>query len=58
MHTKQLIKGLAVIVLGVVLAAGAITVGEIDDAPGASLAGIILMIVLVVIGIRIARRRT
>lgn len=45
-------------VLGVALAAGGIYVGETDDAPGAAMLGIALMIALVAYGVRIARRKT
>lgn len=42
---------------GVALAAAGIYVGETDDAPGAALMGILLMIVMVAFGVRIARRK-
>lgn len=53
--TKYL-KALGLIVLGVALGAGGIYVGETDDAPGAALIGILLMIALVALGVRSARR--
>lgn len=43
--------------LGVALAAGGIYVGETDDAPGAALLGLLLMIGLIALAVRIARRR-
>jgi len=46
------------VVLGVAVALGGITLGESDDAPGASLAGIVLMVVAVFFAVRIARRKT
>jgi hypothetical protein len=42
---------------GVAVAAAGIYLGDTDDAPGASLAGILLMIAMVVIGVRTARRK-
>ena len=46
------------VIIGVAIALGGIYLGEMDDAPGASLAGILLMIVAVVFAVRIARRKT
>lgn len=43
--------------LGVALAAGGIYVGETDDAPGAALLGLLLMLGLVALGVKIARRK-
>lgn len=54
---KNLLLGLGLAVIGVAVAAAGIFVGEYDDAPGASLMGIVLMIVAVVFGVRIARRK-
>jgi hypothetical protein len=45
------------IVLGAGLGAAGIYVGETDDAPGAALLGLVLMIGLVVFGVRKALRR-
>jgi hypothetical protein len=53
---KNLVMGIGLIVIGVALAAAGIYVGETDDAPGAALMGIVLMIGMVVLGVRIARR--
>lgn len=47
--------GLAAI--GVALGAAGIYVGDTDDAPGAALIGIVLMIALVVFAVRTARRK-
>lgn len=55
--TKNLVKALGLIVLGVAIGAAGITVGEKDDAPGGSLMGLLLMIVLVVLGLRTLRRK-
>ena len=46
------------VVLGVAVALGGITLGEWDDAPGASFTGIGLMVVAVFFAVRIARRKT
>jgi hypothetical protein len=55
---KNLILALGLLVIGVALGAAGIYVGEIDDAPGAALIGILLMIGAVILGVRIARRKT
>ena len=49
---------LALIAIGVSIAAVGIYIGETDDAPGAALIGILLMIGAVVLGVRTARRKT
>jgi hypothetical protein len=49
---------LALIAIGVGIAAVGIYIGETDDAPGAALIGILLMIGAVVLGVRTARRKT
>lgn len=51
-------KALGLAALGVAIAAGGIYVGETDDAPGAALLGILLMIGAVVLAVKIARRKT
>jgi len=51
------IKALAVAVLGIGIAALGIYLGETDDAPGAALAGIVLMIGSMVLAVKIARRQ-
>ena len=51
------IKALGIVILGVGIAIAAILVGEADDAPGASVAGIVLLIGSVVLAVRVARRR-
>ena len=55
---KDLLLAVGLVAVGIVIAAGAIYVGDTDDAPGASLIGILLMICAVVLAVRIARRRT
>lgn len=52
------IKALGIIAVGVVICIALIWIGDYDDAPGASLLGIFLMIGSVVIGVKIARRKT
>ena len=47
-----------VMAFGIAFAAGGIYVGETDDAPGAALIGILLLVGSVVLGVRIARRKT
>jgi hypothetical protein len=48
---------LGLIVIGVGIAAAGIYLGETDDAPGAALIGILLMIGAVALGVRTARRK-
>jgi tetrahydromethanopterin S-methyltransferase subunit C len=47
---------IGLIAIGVGLAAAGIYIGETDDAPGATLIGILLMIGAVALGIRTVRR--
>ena len=54
----NLAKAVGLILLGVALGAGGIHLGDTDDAPGAALPGILLMIGLVALAVRIARRKT
>ncbi len=55
---KNLTMALGVVVLGIAIAVGGVFLGEYDDAPGASLAAILLMIGAFVLAFRIARRKT
>lgn len=55
---KNWVMASGLIILGVAVALGGITLGEWDDAPGASLAGIVLMVVAMFFAVRIARRKT
>ena len=48
---------LGIIVIGVAIAAAGIYIGEIDDAPGAALLGILLMLGSLALGVRTARRK-
>lgn len=55
---SNLLKGLGLIAVGIAIGAAGILLGEYDDAPGASLIGVLLMIGAVALGVRIARRKT
>ena len=55
---KNPVIALSLVLIGVAIAAGGIYVGETDDAPGAALIGIVLMIGAVAWGARIAWRKT
>ena len=55
---RNLSMALGLVAIGVAIAAAGIYLGETDDAPGASLIGILLMIGAVALGVRIARRKT
>jgi tetrahydromethanopterin S-methyltransferase subunit C len=54
----NLVMAVGLIALGVVIGAVGIYIGDTDDAPGASLLGILLMIGVVALGVRTARRKT
>ncbi|HEY0944362.1 MAG TPA: hypothetical protein VGD81_03815 [Opitutaceae bacterium] len=56
--TANLVKALSLAALGLAVAAAGIYIGETDDAPGAALMGIVLMIGALALGVRIARRKT
>ena len=49
---------IGLVAIGLAIGATGIYVGETDDAPGAALIGIVLMIGLVVFGIRTALRKS
>ena len=53
----NVLMALVLIAIGVGIAAG-IYIGETDDAPGAALPGILLLIGAVALGVRTARRKT
>ncbi|HEX5049917.1 MAG TPA: hypothetical protein VFX89_22580 [Gammaproteobacteria bacterium] len=55
---KNLLVALALVVLGLSIAAGGIYVGDKDDAPGASLMAIVLMLACIALAVRTARRKT
>ena len=54
----NLITALGLVAIGLALGAVGIYIGDTDDAPGAALIGILLMIGAVVLAVRIARRKT
>ena len=53
----NVLMALGLIAIGVGIAAAGIYIGETDDAPGAALIGILLMIGAVALGVRTARRK-
>ncbi len=53
----NLVMALGLITIGVAIGAAGIYIGDTDDAPGAALLGILLMIGAVVLGVRTARRK-
>lgn len=54
----NVLKVLSLVVIGLALGAAGIYVGDTDDAPGAALLGILLMIGAMVLAVRTARRKT
>jgi hypothetical protein len=54
---KNLILAFGLGAAGIAFAAAGIYVGETDDAPGAALLGILLMIGLIAFAVRTARRK-
>jgi hypothetical protein len=52
----NIVKALGLVAIGVAIAAAGIYAGDADDAPGASLMGILLMLGAVALAVRIARR--
>jgi len=54
---NKIFISLSLIALGILIAAGGIYIGETDDAPGAALIGIMLMIGAIMLGVRIARSK-
>jgi len=54
----NLVKALGIVAIGLAIGAAGIYIGDTDDAPGAALIGILLMIGAVVLGVRTARRKT
>ena len=53
----NILLALTFIAIGAGMAAAGIYIGETDDAPGAALLGILLMIGAVMLGVRTARRK-
>lgn len=54
---RNLVMASGLAVVGLAIAAAGIHVGETDDAPGAALTGLLLMIIALVFSVKIARRR-
>lgn len=55
---KNLLLAFGLGAIGIALAAAGIYVGETDDAPGAALLGLLLMIALMIFAVRTARRKS
>jgi predicted PurR-regulated permease PerM len=53
----NVVMAACVVAIGVAIAAIGFYIGHTDDAPGAGLLGILLMIGALVLGVRIARRK-
>jgi len=54
---SNLVRALGLVAIGVAIAVAGIYVGDTDDAPGAALIGILLMIAAVALAVRTARRK-
>lgn len=54
----HLVRALGFVAIGVAIGAAGIYIGETDDAPGAALVGILLMIGAVALGVRTSLRKT
>ena len=54
----NLVLALVLVAIGIAIGAAGIYIGDTDDAPGAALIGILLMIGALALGVRIARRKT
>jgi hypothetical protein len=52
------ILAIGIVAIGVALAAAGNYIGDTDDAPGAALLGILLLIGALALGVKTARRRT
>jgi hypothetical protein len=57
-RATNMVKALGLVTVGVSVGAAGIYIGDTDDAPGAALIGILLMIAAVALGVRIGRRKT
>lgn len=53
----NLVKAFCLVAAGVTIAAAGIYIGDTDDAPGAAVLGLLLMIGAVTLGVRTARRK-
>ncbi len=56
--SANLIMAAGMVAVGVALAAAGIYVGDTDDAPGAALLGLLLLIGSLVLAVKTVRRRT
>ncbi|HEV7765850.1 MAG TPA: hypothetical protein VGQ76_12675 [Thermoanaerobaculia bacterium] len=56
--TTNILKAVGLVVIGIAIATAGIYVGDADDAPGAALIGILLLIGAIALAVRIARRKT
>lgn len=54
----NILLAIGLITIGVGIGAAGIYIGETDDAPGAALIGILLMIGVMVLGVKTAWRKT
>lgn len=54
----NLVMAFGIVAIGIAIGAAGIYVGDTDDAPGAAILGILLMIGAVALGVRTARRTT
>ena len=54
---RNVVMALGLVAIGVAIAAAGIYIGDTDDAPGAALMGILLMIGAVALAVRTARRK-
>ena len=54
----NMVKALGLVAIGIAIGAAGIYIGDTDDAPGAALFGILLMIGAVALAVRTARRKT
>jgi hypothetical protein len=52
------VMAFCLVAIGVAIGAAGIYLGDTDDAPGAALMGILLMLGALALGVRTARRRT
>ena len=57
MTATNMVRAAGIVAIGAAMGGAGIYVGETDDAPGAALLGILLMIGAAAIGVRTARRR-
>ncbi len=57
LSAKNMAQVFALVAIGMTLAGAGIYIGDTDDAPGAALLGLLLMIGSIVFAVRIARRR-